>query len=138
MEEQGFERSTTGFWREEPPRIGRRLRVGTPVRWRLPGAEGALSRQHRLAYPAQEREVHEAILHDLSVSGARLFAPLDAGITDAALLQLQLRTEWCGVQVAWIGPSPAPSAQWCGVTFVHPSQAFMAEVFEAMDAAAAT
>ncbi|QXC60773.1 PilZ domain-containing protein [Aquihabitans sp. G128] len=130
MGTDGFERST-GVWREDPPRIGRRHRVGVGVSWRIPLAEGAMERRSR---KRQEAEAHHAILHDLSVSGARLFAPLDERITQGCLLQLELGGEWTAVQVAWIGDSPAPKAQWCGVQFVHPSQRFMAEVFQAMDA----
>jgi len=130
VDEQGFERSS-GFWREEPPRIGRRHRVGLAVSWRLPAVDAALERRAR---ERRDAPAHQAILHDLSVSGARLFAPVDDEITDGCLLQLQLVDEWTAVQVAWIGPSPTPSAQWCGVTFVHPSQAFMGRVFEAMEA----
>ncbi|CAN5663518.1 hypothetical protein BH10ACT1_BH10ACT1_17170 [soil metagenome] len=129
-DEQGFERSS-GFWREDPPRIGRRHRVGLQVSWRLPAVDASLERR---ASERQGAPAHDAILHDLSVSGARLFAPVDDGIVEGCLLQLELDGEWTSVQVAWIGPSPTPSAQWCGVTFVHPGQAFMSRVFKAMEA----
>jgi hypothetical protein len=104
--------------------------VGTPVHWRLLDRHSVLGRTvHRADAPPD----HQAILHDLSVTGARLFAPADAEIVEGGGLEVQLGDQWSYVEVAWIGPSPAPRAQWCGVRFVQPSQRFMAEVFQALD-----
>lgn len=130
MEDCGFERST-GVWREDPSRIGHRHRVGLPIQWRLLDRNAVLGRP---VHHADDPGDHQAILHDLSVTGARLFAPLDDDIVEGGGLQIQIREVWGKVEVAWVGASPAPTAKWCGVRFIAPSQRFMVEVFEALDA----
>ncbi len=100
------------------------------MHWRLLDRHSVLGRSVR---PADAPPDHQAILHDLSVTGARLFAPADGEIVAGCGLEVQLGEQWSFVEVAWIGASPAPHAQWCGLRFVQPSQRFMAEVFRALD-----
>ncbi len=127
MEETGFER-THGLWRQIETRTRPRHQVGIPVDWRPPKADGTLSRSD----PHLDDDVRRAILHDLSVSGARLLLPAEEHVTRDSLLQIRIDGEWTAVQVVWTLPSPHPSACWCGVLFVKPSGRFMATIFDVL------
>lgn len=124
VEETGFEFSR-GTWREVRPRIGDRQQVGLSVRWR-PAASAPPTRKRRwLSGPG---EPNPAVVHDLSISGARLLVPADGAIVVRKAIDLELDGEWAAVQIAWVQPSEHPSAWWCGVMFLHPGAAFLAAV----------
>ncbi|MCU1499575.1 MAG: hypothetical protein JWM47_3528 [Acidimicrobiales bacterium] len=117
---------------ETDKRTGERRQVGIPVKWRAPRSEGPLERSRPRNH---EVPPGEAILHDLSVSGARLLMAADPSVVHQALLQLEVEGEWAAAQVVRTEPTRHPSAMWCGVTFVHPSTTFMAAIFRSMAAA---
>ncbi|CAN5558327.1 hypothetical protein BH10ACT1_BH10ACT1_04500 [soil metagenome] len=124
VEETGFEFSR-GVWREVRPRIGTRQEVGLPVLWRDQTAPEKARKRLRKAQP---RRSGPAIMHDLSVTGARLLVPADDAIAPSRVIELEVDGEWASVQVAWVQPSDHPSARWCGVMFLHPSARFLAVV----------
>lgn len=117
---------------ETDKRTGERRQVGIAVRWRAPRSEGPLERSRSRD---QDTVPGDAILHDLSVSGARLLMAADSALSHQSLLQLEVAGEWAAAQVVRMEPTRHPAAMWCGVTFVHPSTTFMAAIFEAMDEA---
>lgn len=110
MEQTAFELNR-GLWRETRPRLGVRTVVGRSVRWRLPGTEG----------PTQP-----AVVHDLSITGARLLVPADDAIVPNAAIDLELDDEWSATRVVWLDDSAHRSARWCGVSLQQPSPAFLA------------
>lgn len=70
------------------------------------------------------------MLHDLSLSGARLLLPADGDFTLRRTFDLEIDGHWSRVEVAWVEPSGDPLAVWCGVEFVAPDDAFMTSVFQ--------
>lgn len=135
VEQTAFELNR-GLWREVRPRIGARTVVGIPVRWRVPVAatpRPAAGRRRRSSEPVTPPTppTQPAVVHDLSVTGARLLIPADDAIVPHASFDLELDGAWVSARVAWLEESAHPSARWCGVSFVHPDPAFLAAVGQA-------
>lgn len=117
-----------GTWREIRPRIGGRTQVGLSVRWRLPAEPAHASGRKRRHRHAPVPVTFPAVVHDLSVSGARLLVPADDAVVLHAVLELELEGEWAPAQIVWIEPSEHESARWCGVMFLRPGLPFIEAV----------
>lgn len=128
MDHAGFD-FNRGTWREVRPRIGGRTQVGLSARWRFPAEAPAAGRRRRRRPAAPP--THPAVVHDLSVSGARLLLPADDAVVLHAVLELELEGVWAPAQVVWIEPSEHESARWCGVMFLRPGLAFIEAVSRA-------
>jgi hypothetical protein len=116
-----------GVWDAVSRRIGSRHEVGHAVHWRKkPAGPERGGRFRRRA--AAHAPVSNAILHDVSVSGARLLVPADDGLIRGSLFDLEVSGAWSTVKVAWVTPSDDPAANWCGVMFLLPDQQFMAAI----------
>lgn len=111
-----------GAWQAVTRRLGARHRVGLSVRWRPSGP--APRRRRRGA-----DEPREAVLSDLSVSGARLLLAGGDSIARHQTFELEIDGRWSRVEVAWVEPNTDPEAVWCGVEFLAPDDDFMASVF---------
>ncbi|MCU1499327.1 MAG: hypothetical protein JWM47_3280 [Acidimicrobiales bacterium] len=131
-------RFSGGEWRDIRPRIGQRREVGLSGHWRVKPFDDGRKRVSRRNEREREkaRKLNQAIVHDLSATGARLMVHADQSIVPNCVLQLELAGEWSNVRIAWIKPTPHKTAVWCGVMFLSPSPAFTAAVFGAMDAVA--
>ncbi|HEX2575482.1 MAG TPA: hypothetical protein VHK88_03975 [Aquihabitans sp.] len=123
---------TRGAWQELRSRIGQRHQVGLPARWRAHD-QPPPTRRRGLRKAAAEPTPGDAIVHDLSVSGARLLVPATDLITPRALIDLELAGAWGRCQVAWVSDTEEAGALWCGVLFLQPGPAFMEAITRAMD-----
>jgi hypothetical protein len=112
-----------GAWQAVSRRLGARHRVGLLVHWRRPAPP--IRRRRR----SVDDDRREALLHDLSVSGARLLLPADGNFVRHQIFDLEIDGNWSRVEVAWVEPSSDALALWCGVEFLAPGKAFMSSVF---------
>lgn len=117
-----------GVWDSVSRRIGNRHQVGEPVHWRSKVAGPPRTRRGFRRTADAGPPVSNAILHDVSVSGARLLVPADDALQRGSLFDLEVAGAWCTVKVAWVTPSEDPAARWCGVMFLLPDAKFMAAI----------
>lgn len=113
-------------WRRVSRRIGSRHDVRCPVRWRTvaPEGSGGRRRSRRRGSP----EPRDALLGDLSVSGALLLVEGGEPPLSGTRIDVEIQGEWARAQVVRAGPASEPSRYWCGVTFLRPGESFMSVI----------
>ena len=125
MEETGFEFSC-GVWSQVRPRLGERRSVEVPILWR-PTQRPGRRRQRRAI------KLNDAIMQDVSVTGARLLLSPDTVITTGAPIDIQLDGAWTVARVAWIKNADHPAGIVCGVVFRQADAKFLEAISGAMN-----
>lgn len=110
-------------------RIGARQQIGQPVQFRPHPPANDKNRRKRRGKAVEPRE---AILDNLSLSGARLLMRADKSLIKRTLLELDLGGVRATVRVIRVMVHPDPAAMWCGVEFVLPGEQFVAAVSRAI------
>ena len=126
MGDTGIEFSR-GVWQELRPRIGERRQARIPVRWAVSGPGSSARRWWRRA------RIMDAVVTDISVSGARLLVQPGAELTVRSQLELEIGGVWTSARVMWIEPTGNDSARLCGLMFINPADCFMAAVSCVLD-----
>ncbi len=125
MEETGFDYSR-GVWTDIRPRLGERRTVGTSISWRRSVPIGRRRRRH-------PPTLNSAVMHDVSMSGARLLVSADNGLTPRMKVEIELDGAWTKALVAWVKPSDNTQELWCGVMFIDADLEFIDAISRTID-----